>query len=114
MKFAVTVWGVVPFVVPLAPVRVSQGAAWQVAEAGLTVAENAWSGLEVSVLVTLTCCDAGAVPFCVALALSPVSGLAVRPTALIVPVTPTVPPPRTKNLYVAVDAGAAKLVDPNE
>jgi hypothetical protein len=107
-KFASTVWGVAG--VPLAPgkVRVSQ-----VAEDGLTVAVNAWFGLEESVLVTLTGCDAGAVPFCVALAVNPVSGLAVRPTALIVPVTATVPPPRISRVYVTVDE-ALMVVDPNE
>jgi hypothetical protein len=102
LYWALTVAGVVP----VAPVSVSH-----VAEAGLTVAVYAKSFPLFE--ATLICPAAGAVPFAIAIAEIPLSGPAVSPTALIVPVMPTVPLwPRI--VYDVNDAGALKLADPND
>ncbi len=62
---------------------------------------------------TLICASAGAAPFAIAVAEIPLSGPAVSPTALMVPVTPTVPL-TGPSVYDVEDAGALKLADPND
>jgi hypothetical protein len=62
---------------------------------------------------TLICPATGGFPFAIAVAEIPLRGAAVSPTALIVPVMPTIPlePPI---LYAVEDTGALKLCDPND
>jgi hypothetical protein len=86
LKFAFTLTAVVPFVVPVALVRLNQ-----VALVGLIVAAKAWAGFVVSLEVTLTCCVAGAAPFSVADTEIPLNGLASIPRTVIVPCMPAVP-----------------------
>ena len=81
LRFAVTV----PGVVPVALVSVNQLAP------ELTVAAYACDKFVVSVEVTLTWGDAGAAPFWVAETENPLSGLAVSPAAVMVPLSATRP-----------------------